>query len=77
MDLAPDARTCGLYNGILGPDNMPFVHFGDTLWLTPDGENAALTFASVAEAQAYMGTQEYQDVKRMLVSLSLTPTATR
>lgn len=73
MELAPGTTTCGLYNGILGPDNMPFVHFGDAVWLTPDGNEAALSFASVAEAKAYMQTQEYQDVKRMLISLAVHP----
>jgi hypothetical protein len=77
IDLAPDTTTCALYNSILGPDDVPFAQFGDALWLTADGEDAPLTFASVAEAKAYMQTQEYQDTKRMLVSLSLTPTSTR
>lgn len=77
MDLAPDTTTCALYNSILGPDDVPFAQFGDALWLTADGEDAPLTFASVAEAKGYMQTQEYQDIKRMLVSLSLTPTSTR
>jgi hypothetical protein len=72
-DLAPQPTTCGLYNGILGPDKVPFTHFGDTVWLTADGNDAPLTFDSVAEAKAYMGTQEYQDVKRMLISLALQP----
>jgi hypothetical protein len=72
-DLAPQATTCGLYNGILGPDNVPLAHFGDTVWLTADGQNAPLTFDSVAAAKAYMQTQEYQDVKRMLISLALQP----
>ena len=75
-DLAPQPTTCGLYNGILGPDNVPFTHFGDTVWLTADGKDAPLTFGSVAEARAYMGTQEYQDVKRMLISLALQPAKT-
>ena len=77
VDQTPDATTCGLYNSILGPDNVPFAQFGDALWLTPDGGDAALAFGSVAEAKAYMQTPEYQDIKRMLVSLSLTPTSTR
>jgi hypothetical protein len=72
-DLAPQTTTCGLYNGILGPDNVPFAQFGDTTWLTADGKDAPLTFGSLAEAKAYMGTQEYQDVKRMLISLALQP----
>jgi hypothetical protein len=73
--LAPDTTTCGLYNGILAPDDVPFAHFGDALWLTPDGQDAVLTFDTLAEAKAYMGTQEYQDIKRMLISLSLTQTS--
>ncbi|WP_353711816.1 hypothetical protein [Arthrobacter sp. K5] len=52
-DLAPQPTTCGLYNGILGPDNVPFAHFGDTVWLTSDGQGAPLTFDSVVEAKAY------------------------
>jgi hypothetical protein len=72
-DLAPQTTTCGLYNGILGPDSVPFAHFGDTVWLMADGRNAPLTFDSLAEAEAYMETQEYQDIKRMLVSLALQP----
>lgn len=73
LGLDTGATTCGLYNGILGPDNVPFAHFGDATWLTPDGENAAHTFTTVAEAKAYMQTQEYQDIKRMLISLALQP----
>ncbi|MBT2550017.1 hypothetical protein [Arthrobacter sp. ISL-65] len=74
-DLAPQTTTCGLYNGILGPDNVPIAQFGDTVWLTADGRDAPLTFDSVAAAKAYTGTQEYKDVKRMLVSLALQPAA--
>jgi hypothetical protein len=74
-DLAPQPTTCGLFNGILGPDNVPFAQFGDTVWLTADGKDAPLTFDSVAEAKAYMGTQEYRDLKRMLISLALQPAA--
>ncbi|PNH78078.1 hypothetical protein [Arthrobacter sp. AFG20] len=74
-DLAPQTTTCGLFNGILGPDNVPFAQFGDTVWLTADGKDAPLTFDSVAEAKAYMGTQEYRDLKRLLISLALQPAA--
>ena len=63
-------------NAILGPDNVPFAHFGDSVWLTADGQNAPLTFDTVAAAKAYMQTQEYQDIKRMLVSLTLRPAGT-
>jgi hypothetical protein len=65
-----------LYNGILGPDNVPITQFGDATWLMADGRDAPLTFDSVAEAKPYMGTQEYQDVKRMLISLALRPAKT-
>jgi hypothetical protein len=75
-DLVVQATTCGLYNGILGPDNVPIAQFGDAVWLAADGKDAPLTFGSVAEAKAYMGTQEYRDVKRMLVSLALQPAKT-
>lgn len=68
---SPGTVTCGLDNMILAPDDVPFVHFGDSLWLEASGRAAALTFDSLAEAKAYMKTQEYQDVKKMLVSLEL------
>lgn len=73
IPLDPGTVTCGMDNTILAPDNVPFAHFGDSLWLEASGRAAALTFDSVAEAKAYMQTQEYQDVKRMLVSLELRP----
>jgi hypothetical protein len=73
ITLDPGTVTCGLDNTILAPDGVPFAHFGDSLWLEASGRAAALTFDSVAEAKAYMQTQEYQDVKRMLVSLELRP----
>lgn len=73
IPLDPGTVTCGLDNTILAPDNVPFAHFGDSLWLEASGRAAALTFDSVAEAKAYMQTQEYQDVKRMLISLELRP----
>ncbi|CAI3795974.1 hypothetical protein NKCBBBOE_01451 [Pseudarthrobacter sp. MM222] len=75
IELAPDTTTCGLYNGILAPDDVPFAHFGDAIWLTPDGQRNSLAFDTVADARAYMSTPEYQDTKRMLVSLSLRPTS--
>ncbi len=70
-ELVPGTTACFLSNSFLGPDDVPFVTFGDTQSLQQDGENAPLTFASVAEAEAYMQTQEYKDIKRMLISLEL------
>jgi hypothetical protein len=51
---------------------VPAITFGTGQVLAADGRDA-LTFASVAEAKAYMASQEYQDVKRMLISLELRP----
>ena len=70
-ELAPGTTTCVLYNSILGPEDVPIVSFGDTWSLQQDGKDAPLTFASVAEAEAFMQTQEYKDIKRMLISLEL------
>jgi len=70
-ELAPGTTTCVLHNSILGPEDVPIVSFGDTWSLQQDGKDAPLTFASVAEAEAFMQTQEYKDIKRMLISLEL------
>ncbi len=70
-ELAPGTTTCVLYNSILGPEDVPIVSFGDTWSLQQDGKDAPLTFASVAEAESFMQTQEYKDIKRMLISLEL------
>jgi hypothetical protein len=70
-ELAPRTTTCALTNGIVGPDNVPPVTFGDITYLQQDGQDAPLTFTSLAEAEAYMQTQEYKDLKRMLISLEL------
>ena len=70
-ELAPGTTTCVLHNSILGPEDVPIVSFGDTWSLQQDGKDAPLTFASMAEAEAFMQTQEYRDIKRMLISLEL------
>ncbi|MBQ1442232.1 MAG: hypothetical protein IIZ13_00105 [Renibacterium sp.] len=72
-ELQPKTASCLEKNGILGPDNFPFVNFEDRSFLNADGMDAALVFNTVAEARAYMETQRYQDIKRMLVSLALRP----
>ncbi len=69
----PGTPVCQQINGITGPANVPFVDFGDVWAMAADGSNAPLVFNSVADARAYMQTQEYQDMKRMLISLSLKP----
>ena len=70
---AQDPLICTYTNGIIAPTGVPFAYFGDVNYLEADGSNAPLVFASVAEAKAYMGTQDYLDLKRMLISLELRP----
>ncbi|MDR6508668.1 hypothetical protein [Arthrobacter oryzae] len=70
-DPAPETTACALYSSIISPEKVPPVSFGDTWSLQQDGKDAPLTFASLAEAQAYTQTQEYRDIKRMLISLEL------
>ncbi|WP_026554153.1 hypothetical protein [Arthrobacter sp. 35W] len=64
---------CTFRNMITAPENVPFTSFADTIDLYADGTDAPLMFDSVADARTYMQTQEYQDLKRMMVSLSLKP----
>ncbi|MEO5781491.1 MAG: hypothetical protein ABIO34_04335 [Arthrobacter oryzae] len=64
---------CTYTNGIIAPTGVPFAYFGDVNYLEADGSNAPLAFDSVAEAKAYMTTQDYLDLKRMLISLELWP----
>jgi len=68
--------VCAFLNGIVAPEDIPPVYFGDVEMLRADGSNAPLVFGSVTEAKAYMQTPEYQDLKRMLISLSLKPSNT-
>ena len=72
----PGTPVCHQINGITGPDNVPLVEFGDTWAMAADGSNTLLVFDTMAEARAYMQTQDYQDMKRMLSSLSLKPSET-
>ncbi len=72
----PSAQgACELWNMVTGPEGVPGLSFGDVLTLRADS-TAPLVFDTVAEARAYMQTQEYQDLKRMLISLSLRPSKT-
>lgn len=68
-----DPLICTYTNGIIAPTRVPFAYFGDANYLEADGSNAPLVFDSVAEATAYMKTQDYLDLKRMLISLELRP----
>lgn len=60
-----------LLSSIRTPDGVPAITFGTGQFLSADGRDAQLRFTSVAEAKAYMASQEYQDTKRMLISLEL------
>jgi len=60
-----------LLSSVRTPEGVPAITFGTGQVLAADGRDGPLTFASVAEAKAYMASQEYQDVKRMLISLEL------
>lgn len=53
------------------PLGVPAVTFGTSQVLTADGREQQRKFASLAEARAYMASQEYKDLKRMLISLEL------
>ena len=50
---------------------MPAITFGTGQVLAADGRDTPLTFASVAAAKASSASHEYQDLKRMLISLEL------
>jgi hypothetical protein len=63
--------TCQLSSAIQTPKDVPALTFGSGIFLSANGSDALLSFASVAEAEAYMQTQEYKDIKRMLISLEL------
>ena len=60
-----------LPSSIRTPQGVPAITFGTSQVLTTDGRDRQFRFASVAEAKAYMSSQEYQDIKRMLISLEL------
>ncbi|MGX9901688.1 hypothetical protein ACW0JT_20675 [Arthrobacter sp. SA17] len=63
--------ACQLSSSIQTPKDVPALTFGSGIFLSASGTDASMTFASVAEAGAYMQTQEYKDIKRMLISLEL------
>ncbi|HET9348072.1 MAG TPA: hypothetical protein VFO13_02920, partial [Arthrobacter sp.] len=70
---APASGNAGqLLSSVRTPEGVPAITFGTGQVLAADGRDA-LTFGSVAEAKAYMASQEYRDVKRMLISLALRP----
>ena len=69
--LPASGRASQLLSSIRTPDGVPAITFGTGQFLSTDGRDTQLKFASVAEAKAYMASQEYQDIKRMLISLEL------
>lgn len=63
--------TSQLLSSIRTPEGVPAITFGTGQFLTADGSDTQLKFASLAEAKAYMASPEYRDIKRMLISLEL------
>lgn len=68
--VAPVGTACLLLSAIQPPQNVPAVSFGMGAFLEAEGKGggegaaAQKSFASVAEAKAYMDTPEYRDIKR-------------
>lgn len=71
-----DGQSCMFYNVVNGPQESPVFMFADSLQVNsapaPAGATGVKSFASVAEAQAYMQTSGYLDAKRMITSLKIT-----
>ncbi|WP_336992268.1 hypothetical protein [Leucobacter sp. VD1] len=64
-------RSCMYYNLVQLPDGM--MAFADTLQIdsAEPGPNPARTFATMDEARAFMKTEEYATLKRVLLSFRL------
>ncbi|MBG0741457.1 hypothetical protein IV500_19005 [Paeniglutamicibacter antarcticus] len=62
-----NGTACLIYNTVTGP-SIGIYMFGDALQLTPGGR----TFNTIAEAQKYMLSAEFQNIQRMITSLKIT-----
>lgn len=73
----PDNRACRLYNVVEGPAPVNGYMFGDVLQATApapaDPVEPLKAFNTIAEAQEYSLTPEFQTIQRMIVSLRVTP----
>lgn len=66
----PDGRACLVYNTV-NSQQLGVYMFGDVLQFTSalDGSPGLRAFATVADAQAYMRSAEYQNIQKMVTSL--------
>ncbi len=67
-----DGMACLFYNTVTTA-KLGLVSFGDVVQLRsdPEGTPGTRAFASIADAQAYMQTAEYQNIQRMITSVKL------
>ncbi|MCC9068672.1 hypothetical protein [Arthrobacter cryoconiti] len=67
-----DGMACLVYNAVT-TDKLGIIMFGDVPQFTSALEGTAGTraFTTIAEAQAYMNTGEFQNIERMITSLKL------
>ena len=68
-----DGKACMIYNVVNGPPSSSIYMFASAVQMSlGDFERGgALTFASMDEARAYMGTPGYAAAKRMIMSLRI------
>lgn len=68
-----DGKACMIYNVVNGPPSSSIYMFASAVQMSlGDYERGgALTFTSMDEARAYMGTPEYAAAKRMIMSLRI------
>lgn len=69
-----NGKICLAYNVVSGPGALRLYMFGDVLQLNSvDGAPAGLrAFNTIAEAQQYLRTGEFQNLLRMITSLKIT-----
>lgn len=66
----PDGKACLVYNTV-NSRQLGVYMFGDVLQFTSalDGSPGLRAFATIADAQAYMRSTEYQNIQKMVTSL--------
>lgn len=67
-----DGMACLVYNTVTTA-KLGLLSFGDVVQLRsdPEGTPGTRAFATIADAQAYMQTAEYQNIQRMITSVKL------
>ncbi|MEO6530255.1 MAG: hypothetical protein ABIN10_00590, partial [Specibacter sp.] len=66
----PDGKACLVYNTV-NSQKLGVYMFGDVLQFTSavDGSPGLRAFATIADAQAYMRSAEYQNIQKLVTSL--------